>query len=74
MDVPVPFYDKLLPLLGFDLGNKISARIEESTMARMRSLRVITQPWCGMSRAIRFSTSALFFSLSTGNLYLRIER
>jgi catechol 2,3-dioxygenase-like lactoylglutathione lyase family enzyme len=28
MSVAVPFYDKLLPLLGFDLGKKGSARIE----------------------------------------------
>src|SRR5215216_5983896 len=29
MDVAVRFYDKLLPLLGFDLRNRSSARIEK---------------------------------------------
>ena len=29
MSVAVPFYDKLLPLLGFDLKNRTSALIEE---------------------------------------------
>ena len=29
MTTAVPFYDKLLPLLGFDLRNKASAVIEE---------------------------------------------
>jgi catechol 2,3-dioxygenase-like lactoylglutathione lyase family enzyme len=29
MSVAVPFYDKLLPLLGFDLGKRSSARIDE---------------------------------------------
>jgi catechol 2,3-dioxygenase-like lactoylglutathione lyase family enzyme len=29
MTVAVQFYDKLLPLLGFDLGNRSGARIEE---------------------------------------------
>ncbi len=29
MTVAVGFYDKLLPLLGFDLGNRSSARIEQ---------------------------------------------
>jgi catechol 2,3-dioxygenase-like lactoylglutathione lyase family enzyme len=29
MSVAVPFYDKLLPLLGFDPGKKSSARIEQ---------------------------------------------
>jgi catechol 2,3-dioxygenase-like lactoylglutathione lyase family enzyme len=29
MTVAVGFYDKLLPLLGFDLGKKSSARIEQ---------------------------------------------
>lgn len=29
MSVAVPFYDRLLPLLGFDLANKGTARIEE---------------------------------------------
>ena len=29
MSVAVPFYDMLLPLLGFDLGNRTNARIEE---------------------------------------------
>ena len=29
MSVAVPFYDKLLPLLGFDLKNRVSAVIEE---------------------------------------------
>jgi len=29
MDIAVPFYDKFLPLLGFDIQNKASAVIEE---------------------------------------------
>jgi len=29
MDVAVPFYDKFLPLLGFDIQNRVSAVIEE---------------------------------------------
>jgi catechol 2,3-dioxygenase-like lactoylglutathione lyase family enzyme len=29
MSVAVPFYDKLLPVLGFDIQNKVSAVIEE---------------------------------------------
>lgn len=29
MDIAVPFYDKFLPLLGFDIQNKVSAVIEE---------------------------------------------
>jgi catechol 2,3-dioxygenase-like lactoylglutathione lyase family enzyme len=29
MSIAVPFYDKLLPLLGFDIQNKVSAIIEE---------------------------------------------
>jgi catechol 2,3-dioxygenase-like lactoylglutathione lyase family enzyme len=29
MRIAVPFYDKLLPLLGFDIQNKVSAVIEE---------------------------------------------
>jgi catechol 2,3-dioxygenase-like lactoylglutathione lyase family enzyme len=29
MNVAVPFYDKLLPLLGFDIQSKVSAVIEE---------------------------------------------
>lgn len=29
MDFAVPFYDKFLPLLGFDIRNKVSAVIEE---------------------------------------------
>ena len=29
MDVAVPFYDRLLPLLGFDVRRKVSAVIEE---------------------------------------------
>ncbi|MCA8976017.1 MAG: VOC family protein [Planctomycetes bacterium] len=29
MDVAVSFYDRLLPLLGFDLGRRVSATIEE---------------------------------------------
>jgi catechol 2,3-dioxygenase-like lactoylglutathione lyase family enzyme len=29
MDVAVPFYDKFLPLLGFDIENKVSAVIKE---------------------------------------------
>ena len=29
MSIAVPFYDKLLPILGFDIQNKVSAVIEE---------------------------------------------
>jgi catechol 2,3-dioxygenase-like lactoylglutathione lyase family enzyme len=29
MDIAVPFYDKFLPLLGFDIQSKVSAVIEE---------------------------------------------
>ena len=29
MSIAVPFYDKLLPVLGFDIQNKVSAVIEE---------------------------------------------
>jgi catechol 2,3-dioxygenase-like lactoylglutathione lyase family enzyme len=29
MDIAVPFYDKLLPLLGFDLRKRVSAAMEE---------------------------------------------
>jgi len=29
MKIAVPFYDKLLPLLGFDVQNRVSAVIEE---------------------------------------------
>jgi catechol 2,3-dioxygenase-like lactoylglutathione lyase family enzyme len=29
IDVAMPFYDKMLALLGFDTGNKVSATIEE---------------------------------------------
>jgi catechol 2,3-dioxygenase-like lactoylglutathione lyase family enzyme len=29
MDTAVPFYDKFLPLLGFDIKNKVSALIED---------------------------------------------
>ena len=29
MDVAVPFYDKLLPLLGFDIRRRVDATIEE---------------------------------------------
>jgi catechol 2,3-dioxygenase-like lactoylglutathione lyase family enzyme len=29
MSIAVPFYDKLLPVLGFDIQNKVSALIEE---------------------------------------------
>jgi hypothetical protein len=29
MSIAVPFYDKLLPVLGFDIQNKVSAVMEE---------------------------------------------
>ena len=55
MNVAVPFYDKLLPVLGFDIQNKVTAFIKEHEFhvveyTHPRLVFAITSPRSGFAR------------------------
>ena len=79
MDVAVPFYDKLLPLLGFDIRRRVDATIEEHdfrvvdythprlgfaiTSPRSASSRAVIRRARGLRIAVQASWSAVTLSV-----------